>query len=127
MREVSRSCRRLFGWEGQDAIKCITLYGVTTRRRTSADYADMADDYAAHPPTIDEITSVEVNPAVLRKGRPAKGMPGAGKTPALPIRLPESIRAEIEHRVQAGESGSASELIRQAIVEYFDNHPVASH
>jgi Arc/MetJ-type ribon-helix-helix transcriptional regulator len=54
-------------------------------------------------------------------------MPGAGKTPALPIRLPESIRAEIEHRVQAGESDSASELIRQAIVEYFDNHPVASH
>jgi hypothetical protein len=24
-------------------------------------------------------------------------------------------------------SDSASELIRQAIVEYFDNHPVASH
>jgi hypothetical protein len=100
---------------------------MTARRRTSADYADMADAYVAHPPTIDEVTSVEVSPAVLRKGRPAKGAPAAGKTPALPIRLPESIRAEIEHRVQAGESDSASELIRQAIVEYFDNHPVASH
>ncbi|WP_201274426.1 ribbon-helix-helix domain-containing protein [Mycolicibacterium sp. CH28] len=100
---------------------------MTTRRPTSADYAEMADDYAAYPPTIDEVTSVEVSPAVLRKGRPAKGAPAVGKTPALPIRLPESIRAEIEHRVQAGESDSAAELIRQAIVEYFDNHPVASH
>jgi Arc/MetJ-type ribon-helix-helix transcriptional regulator len=57
-------------------------------------------------------------------GRPTKGAESPGKTPPLAVRLPEPIRIEIEHRVAAGESGSASELIRQAIVEYFERHPV---
>jgi hypothetical protein len=35
---------------------------------TEAEYAEMAADYAANPPTADEIVSVEVNPAHLRKG-----------------------------------------------------------
>ncbi|MDQ2638258.1 MAG: hypothetical protein M3Y83_15425 [Actinomycetota bacterium] len=92
-------------------------------RVTDDEYAEMAADYAANPPTADEVLSVEVNPALLRKGRPTKGATRSGKTPALPVRLPDSIRVEIAHRVEAGESDSASELIRQAVVEYFDNHP----
>ncbi|WP_366526310.1 ribbon-helix-helix protein, CopG family, partial [Mycobacterium sp.] len=39
------------------------------------------------------------------------------------VRLPTSLRVEIEHRVKAGESRSESELIRQAVVEYLERHP----
>lgn len=61
--------------------------------------------------------------ATLRMGRPTKGTPTSGKTPPLTVRLPEPIRIEVEHRVQAGESASASELIRTAVVEYLERHP----
>lgn len=71
----------------------------------------------------DEVTSIEVSPALLRKGRPAKGTPSAGKTPALTIRLPGVVRREVDSRAEAGWSDSASELIRLALIEYFDNHP----
>jgi hypothetical protein len=99
---------------------------MTKRRATDADYAAMADSYEAEPPRMDEVISIEISPAVLRKGRPTKGTPAAGKTPALPVRLPEAIRVEMKHRVEAREAGSESELIRRALVEYFDNHPVTS-
>ncbi|MDI3314513.1 MAG: ribbon-helix-helix domain-containing protein [Mycobacterium sp.] len=61
--------------------------------------------------------------ATLRMGRPIKGTPTAGKTPGVTVRLPTSLRVEIEHRVKAGESRSESELIRQAVVEYLERHP----
>lgn len=61
--------------------------------------------------------------AQLRMGRPAKGSPTAGKTPSLPVRLPDSIRAETAKRVTAGEATSEAELVRRALIEYFDNHP----
>ncbi len=96
---------------------------MSKRRRTDAEYAEMAKDYEDHPPTTDEVLAVEVNPAYLRMGRPAKGTTAAGKTPVLAVRLPEPIRVEVTARVEIGESKNASELVRQALVEYFDNHP----
>jgi hypothetical protein len=99
---------------------------MTTRKRlTDTDYAEMAKDYAANPPTADEVLAVEVNPAFLRMGRP-KGNAAKGKTPLLGVRLPEPIRFEVEFRVQNGESKNASELVRLALLEYFANHPTSS-
>lgn len=96
-------------------------------RFTDADYTEMAADYEINPPRADEILGpIEVSPTYLRKGRPAKGKAPAGKTPALPVRLPEPIRTEMKHRVASGETASESELVRVALVEYFDNHPLRS-
>jgi hypothetical protein len=50
---------------------------MTKRRPTDADYTGMAASYEAEPPTMDEVISIEINPAVLRKGRPTKGTPAA--------------------------------------------------
>jgi hypothetical protein len=96
---------------------------MSKHRFTDDEYAKMADSYEAEPPRADEMRSIRLSPAVLRMGRPAKDVESSGKTPPLAVRLPAEIRIEIDHRVEAGESGSASELIRQAIVEYFDRHP----
>jgi len=95
----------------------------THTKLTDADYAELAADYAANPITADEIKSIEIGPGYLAMGRPAKGKAKTGNTPALPVRLPDRIRAELTERVAAGESGSASELVRLAVVEYFENHP----
>ncbi|NTY58728.1 hypothetical protein [Mycolicibacterium sphagni] len=35
------------------------------RRPTDADYAEMAKDYAENPPTVEEVLSVEVDPAFV--------------------------------------------------------------
>lgn len=93
---------------------------------TDDEYAEMADDYAANPITPDEILKVEVNPAYLRMGRPTKDTESAGKTPALPVRLPPSIRGVMKQHVEAGAVQSESELVRTAIVEYLERHPVSS-
>jgi len=92
------------------------------RRLTEDEYAEMAADYEAHPPTADEVLSIEVNPVFLRKGRPPGRSAAHGKTPLVPVRLPDSIREELVRRAEA-EGSSASELIRRAIVEYFAHHP----
>jgi hypothetical protein len=92
------------------------------RHRTEAEYEELARSYAAEPIRADEVRSVEIGPALLRMGRPAKGT-RTGKTPPLTIRLPEALRAEIAHRVEAGESGSESELVRRAVIEYVERHP----
>jgi hypothetical protein len=94
-------------------------------RLSDAAYAALADSYEAEPVRADEVISVDLSHAVLRKGRPSKGTPSSGQTPALTIRLPGAIRQELDSRVNTGESDSASELVRQALVEYFANHPVA--
>lgn len=92
------------------------------RRRTEADYEAAADSYEAEPIRPDEVRSIEISPA-LRMGRPTKGAESSGKTPTVPVRFPDPIRVEIAHRVEAGEAASASELIRTAVVEYFEHHP----
>lgn len=61
--------------------------------------------------------------ATLRMGRPTKDTPTAGKSPVTTIRLPEPIRGEIKLRVRAHEAATESELIRRALVEYFERHP----
>ena len=98
---------------------------MTSKRFTDADYAEMAEDYAAHPPTVEEILSLEVNPAFLRMGRPAKGGAAKGKTPVISVRLPDAIRTELVRRAK-DDGSSPSELIRQAVVEFLVNHPVKS-
>lgn len=81
-----------------------------------AEYAEMAADYEANPPTAAEVTSAEANPAFLPKGRPAKGASTAGKTPVLAIRLPESLRNELAHSAEF-QGATASEMVRRAVVD----------
>lgn len=62
--------------------------------------------------------------ATLRMGRPIKDSESAGKTRGSTVRLPDPIRIELRHRVKdRHEADSESELIRRALVEYFENHP----
>lgn len=42
---------------------------------------------------------------------------------AVAMRLSPEIRTEIETRLNADEAPSMSHLIRNALLEYFDNHP----
>lgn len=72
-----------------------------------------------------EYTAGEVwSGSELRMGRPTKDAPAkSGKTPAWTGRLPELIRAEMKARVQDGSARNESELVRQALVEFFANHP----
>lgn len=91
---------------------------------TDDEYAKIAADYEASPPTADEVLSVELNPALLRMGRPRKGAASAGRSTVTPVRLPETIRVELAKRAEA-EGAAVSELIRRAIVEYFGAHPVS--
>lgn len=94
-----------------------------SKRLTAAEYSALADDYERNPPTADEVISVEVDPSVLRMGRPLGGAT-PGKTPPLTVRLPKGVRIELRVRA-AAESATESELVRRAVVEYLENHPVA--
>ncbi|AER47742.1 hypothetical protein DORI_93 [Mycobacterium phage Dori] len=96
----------------------------TKRKPTPADYEDMARSYADEPPRADEAIRIEPGPAALRMGRPTRDTESAGKTPALPVRLPASIRDVMKQYVQAGTVSSESELVRTALIEYFEHHPV---
>ncbi len=89
-------------------------------KRSPKDYDEMSRAVESGEYTVR--SPLEVG-ATLRMGRPTKGTPPTGKTPVLPIRLPRALRAEIEHRVEVGESDSASELIRRAVIEYLERHP----
>ncbi|ETW26217.1 hypothetical protein [Mycobacterium gastri] len=89
-------------------------------KRSAKDYEEMsraveAGEYTVRGP-------MELG-ATLRMGRPTKGTPSEGKTPALPVRLPAAIRIEMRHRVKNHEADSESELVRRALVEYFEHHP----
>jgi hypothetical protein len=97
---------------------------MSKHRFTDDEYAAMADSYADEPVRADEVRFIEVSSAVLRTGRPTKDTESAGKTPPMTIRLPDTIRTEIAHHVEAGESRSESELVRKAVVEYLERHPV---
>jgi hypothetical protein len=80
------------------------------------EYAEMAADYEANPPSAAEVTSVEVNPAYLPKGRPNKGTPTAGNTPVLAIRLPEPLRNELTRSAKI-QGATPSEMVRRAVVD----------
>jgi hypothetical protein len=91
------------------------------KRRTADDYAAASAAWDDGPPTT--LRSIEIGPA-LRMGRPAKDAPSAGKTPGMTVRLPDPIRIEVRHRVKdRHEAASESELVRLALVEYFERHP----
>lgn len=85
-------------------------------RITNDEYAEMAADYAANPPTAAEVTSVEVNPAYLPRGRPNKGASTAGNTPVLAVRLPKSLRNQLEHSAKI-QGATPSEMVRRAVVD----------
>jgi hypothetical protein len=99
----------------------------TPKPITDDEAAAMAADYETDPPRAEEILSVTVNPALLRKGRPPvnAGDETGGKTPGFTVRLPHLVRFELKRRAEV-ECASTSELIRKAVVEYFENHPIES-
>lgn len=87
-------------------------------RKTDAEYAAMADDYAAHPPTADELLDApEVDYTILRNGRPPKGATSRGRTPTTSVRLPQELRDQVEALARA-EGVKASEIIRRATERY---------
>lgn len=85
------------------------------------DYDAMADDYAAHPPTADEVLGTEIGPAALNTGRPRKGAAEQGRTPTMSVRLPGELRAKVAKRAKA-EGVAESELIRRVVDEYVTQH-----
>jgi hypothetical protein len=85
------------------------------RRLTDEGYAALAADYEANPIRVDEVISIEVNPAALRERT-------ADEPPLLVVQLPDEIRDELIRRARA-EGTNASELICRAVVEYLANHP----
>ncbi len=87
------------------------------RRFTEDEYAEMAADFEANPPTAEEIGTIEVNPAILRNGRPPKSAPARGKTPTMSVRLPTELRAQLEV-VAKEENATTAEVIRRAVGEY---------
>ncbi|AXH50498.1 RelB-like antitoxin [Gordonia phage Ruthy] len=95
-------------------------------RLTDEDYAEMAADYAANPPTADEIAGeVVIDSTILRTGRPPKSAGGPGKTPTTSVRLPVELRARVE-RLAAAEDVKPAEIIRRAVSEYVDKRPPAA-
>lgn len=92
------------------------------RRFTDDEYAEMAADFEANPPTADEIVGeIEVNHAILRTGRPPKTAPARGKTPTTSVRLPQELRAQLE-AVATAEGVAPAEVIRRAVGEYIERH-----
>jgi hypothetical protein len=89
-------------------------------KRSAKDYEAMSSAVEAGEYTVS--TPMELG-ATLRMGRPTKGALSEGKTPALPVRLPPAIRLEMRRRVENHEADSESELVRRALVEYFEHHP----
>lgn len=90
----------------------------TKTRKNDAEYAAMADDYAAHPPTADEVIGApEVDHTILRNGRPPKGTSSRGRTPTTSVRLPKELRDRVDALAKA-EGVNASEIIRRATERY---------
>ena len=89
-------------------------------KRSAKDYEEMSRTVEARENTVRG--PMELG-ATLRMGRPSKGTRSEGKTPALPVRLPTAIRVEMRQRVKNHEADSESELVRRALVEYFEHHP----
>lgn len=94
----------------------------TKRTPTETEYEALARSYTDETVRADEVRSIEIGPA-LRMGRPTKDVESDGKTPSMTVRLPKPIRKEVDLRVQAGAVGSASDLVRIAVVEYLERHP----
>ncbi|TSD96574.1 hypothetical protein FOS14_16070 [Skermania sp. ID1734] len=95
-------------------------------RLTDDEYAEMAADYAANPLTADEVLGpVEIDPAVLRTGRPTGTSRARGRTPTTSVRLPEPLRTRLTAQA-AAENVAPAEVIRRALVEYFQAHSSAS-
>ncbi|WP_448222598.1 hypothetical protein [Gordonia iterans] len=92
-------------------------------RTTPSDsyYDELADSYERDVPTIDEIAG----PPILGPGLPTipEGHDFATDTSVTVVRLPSALHEELEHR--SGPAGSESDIIRAALVEYFEKHPQA--
>lgn len=91
-------------------------------RLTDSEYAAMAADYAANPLRgVDVTGSVEMDLAVLRHGRPAGAAGSRGRTPTTSVRLPDTLREQLAAQASA-ENVAPDEVIRRALVEYFQHH-----
>ncbi|GAB17071.1 hypothetical protein GOEFS_018_01030 [Gordonia effusa NBRC 100432] len=93
-----------------------------TTRRSTEDYAAMADEFEHE--SITPVGAPEVGAGAgirLRDGRQVGRKTPGGNTPTTSVRLPASIRSRLDR--QAGrESIRSGELIRKAVVEYLDRH-----
>lgn len=93
-------------------------------KRDPRDYEEMSRAIEDGRYSVKGPVEFGADAALLPIGRPTKGTTRlSGKTPALPVRLPASIRSEMQRRVDDGEVSSESGLVRAALVEYFENHP----
>lgn len=91
-------------------------------RLTDSEYAEMASNYAANPLRSEEVVGpVEMDPAILRNGRPVGAARGRGRTPTTSVRLPDTLREQLAAQASAEDVASA-EVIRRALVEYLQHH-----
>ena len=92
-------------------------------RSTPSDsyYDELADSYERDVPTVDEIAG----PPILGPGIPTirEGRDSEPDMSVTVVRLPSALHEELEHR--SGTAGSESEIIRTALIEYFERHPQA--
>lgn len=72
-------------------------------------------DYRPVPGTLDG--------PLLRMGRPAASEAGRGKSPVRTVRLPRHLDERLTKYADSAGS-TPSDVLRQAVVEYMDRHPL---
>ncbi|MFT3714434.1 MAG: ribbon-helix-helix protein, CopG family [Gordonia sp. (in: high G+C Gram-positive bacteria)] len=89
--------------------------------RSEAEYEALADYYAENPPVPAGPVTISLDR--LKTGRPAKGRAGAGKSAAISIRFPDELREQLDRQAET-ERAPVAEVVRRAVIEYLDGHPV---
>lgn len=74
-------------------------------------------DHRAVPGTLDGV--------LLRRGRPATAAAGRGKSPVRTVRLPRDLDDRLAEYADEAAS-TPSEVLRQAVIEYMDRHPLGA-
>ncbi|MFF1555776.1 hypothetical protein ACFVX3_32670 [Rhodococcus erythropolis] len=64
-----------------------------------------------------------VGEPLLRRGRPAGAEAGRGRSPIRAVRLPQDLDERLTEYAHSADS-TPSDVLRQAVVEYMDRHPL---
>ncbi len=92
-------------------------------KRSAADYTAMAAEFEDAPTPARG--PVAVGPGLVRlpNGRPRGRAKPAGNTPAISVRFPADVRRGLDAHAEV-DGTPVAEIIRRAVVEYLDRHPV---
>lgn len=97
---------------------------------TRAEAVDAAEDrYEALADAVEagEFTPVPgtLSGALLKMGRPAADAARRGKSPVRTLRLPHELDERLTEYATGADS-TPSDVLRQAVVEYMDRHPLGA-